>query len=406
MSAEPGQYGGYGIRPRPPGSARHWMEPVPEGWQRNIARAEAAPAQPFRGVTTDGQVVPALFPLRQTGISTRPLMQAAKAFVSLLDETQRRIALHPITSPNWRKWVNWEQFALRHGVSLESLSSAQREAALDLMRESLSVRGFDTARNVMRLNHVLGEITGNWANLGEWDYFLCLFGEPSPDEPWGWQIDGHHLNINNFVLGDQVVMTPGFWGAEPVLADRGKYEGLREFVAEEREGLALIRGLSASQRSRAILYESMLTRDQPPERYTPNDGRQQAVALKDNVVIPFEGLRADTMSKGQRQLLVDLIRVYTSHLRPGHDREWLGEVQRHLDETRFAWIGGYGDNDTFYYKIHSPVLLVEFDMHKGVFLNNDEPEKFHVHTVVRTPNGNDYGMDLLRQHLARHHHAP
>ena len=153
MSAEPGQYGGYGIRPRPPGSARHWMEPVPEGWQRNIARAEAALAQPFRGVTTDGQVVPDLFPLRQTGISTRPLMQAAKAFVSLLNEAQRRLALHPITSPNWRKWANWEQFALRHGVSLESLSSAQREAALDLMRESLSVRGFDTARNVMRLNH-------------------------------------------------------------------------------------------------------------------------------------------------------------------------------------------------------------------------------------------------------------
>ena len=66
--------------------------------------------------------------------------------------------------------------------------------------------------------------------------------------------------INYFVLGDQVVMTPGFWGAEPVLADRGKYEGLREFVAEEREGLALIRGLSATQRSQAILYESMLTR--------------------------------------------------------------------------------------------------------------------------------------------------
>jgi len=29
----------------------------------------------------------------------------------------------------------------------------------------------------------------------------------------------------------------------------------------------------------------------------------------------------------------------------------------------------------------------------------------HVHTVVRTPNGNDYGMDLLRQRvvLAGHH---
>ena len=49
------------------------------------------------------------------------------------------------------------------------------------------------------------------------------------------------------------------------------------------------------------------------------------------------------------------------------------------------------------------MLLVEFDMHKGVFLDNDEPEKFHIHIMVRTPNGNDYGKDLLRQHLERFH---
>jgi len=28
----------------------------------------------------------------------------------------------------------------------------------------------------------------------------------------------------------------------------------------------------------------------------------------------------------------------------------------------------------------------------------------HIHVVVRTPNGNDYGKDLLRQHLERHPH--
>lgn len=32
------------------------------------------------------------------------------------------------------------------------------------------------------------------------------------------------------------------------------------------------------------------------------------------------------------------------------------------------------------------------------------PTREHVHTVVRTPNGNDYGKDLLRQHYERHPH--
>jgi hypothetical protein len=64
-----------------------------------------------------------------------------------------------------------------------------------------------------------------------------------------------------------------------------------------------------------------------------------------------------------------------------------------------------GEESAFYYRIQSPVVMIEFDHHKGVVLNNLEPEKFHVHTIVRTPNGNDYGMDLLRLHYetAPHH---
>lgn len=32
------------------------------------------------------------------------------------------------------------------------------------------------------------------------------------------------------------------------------------------------------------------------------------------------------------------------------------------------------------------------------------PTRDHIHVVVRTPNGNDYGKDLLRQHLLQHAH--
>jgi hypothetical protein len=43
------------------------------------------------------------------------------------------------------------------------------------------------------------------------------------------------------------------------------------------------------------------------------------------------------------------------------------------------------------------VILIEFDHHPGIFLDNDEPEPFHVHTIVRTPNGGDYGFGLLQR---------
>jgi hypothetical protein len=68
------------------------------------------------------------------------------------------------------------------------------------------------------------------------------------------------------------------------------------------------------------------------------------------------------------------------------------------------WIGKADDVNPFYFRIHSPVALLEFDHHSGIFLSNKEPERFHVHTCARTPNGNDYGFDLLRQHYAKGGH--
>ena len=39
----------------------------------------------------------------------------------------------------------------------------------------------------------------------------------------------------------------------------------------------------------------------------------------------------------------------------------------------------------------------------GIALDNEEPARTHIHTIVRTPNGNDYGKDLLKQHYAQYH---
>jgi hypothetical protein len=45
-------------------------------------------------------------------------------------------------------------------------------------------------------------------------------------------------------------------------------------------------------------------------------------------------------------------------------------------------------------------------MNLPYFVPNDArvPGRAHIHSVVRTPNGNDYGKDLLRQHYEKHAH--
>ena len=66
----------------------------------------------------------------------------------------------------------------------------------------------------------------------EWYYFISIFGTPSADEPWGWQLDGHHLNINCFLLGDDMVLTPTFMGSEPCQVTTGPLAGVEVFAAE------------------------------------------------------------------------------------------------------------------------------------------------------------------------------
>jgi hypothetical protein len=395
---------GFGVRDRAPSVARTYEESrLPGPLRENMPRLLGLADQPLVGITTDGNAIPGLFPLQPTGIPTTPIADAANAFLACLGEAQRAAATRPVDTRDWRTWHNAEMFIFRHGVLLEELDPSQLEAAFDVLRASLSALGFQTARDIMRLNDFLREITGFDESLGELLYFMTIFGTPSATEPWGWQIDGHHLNISFMIVGDQVVMTPAFMGGEPIYCDTGKYDGIAIFDAELRNGLDLIRSFSGSQREKAILFPTMLSTELPPERAHPSEGRQKSTAFQDNAIIPYEGIPVKELSSGQKDLLMSVVEAYVGYMRPGHNRLRMREIENRLDESYFAWIGGYGDNDTYYYKVHSPVIMIEFDMHRGIFLENNEPEKFHVHTMVRTPNGNDYGKDLLRQHLAQHH---
>jgi Protein of unknown function (DUF3500) len=152
----------------------------------------------------------------------------------------------------------------------------------------------------------------------------------------------------------------------------------------------------------------MVGGDLPPGRRHFADNLHLAGAHQDNRIIPYEGIKAAEFSAEQRKRLIDLMQRYVAPLPERPLQARMAEIERHLDETRFCWIGGFAEDSAFYYRIQSPVVLIEFDHHIGVFLTNTEPAKFHVHTIVRTPNGNDYGRDLLRLHYenAPHHRHP
>jgi hypothetical protein len=362
-------------------------------------------AAPFRGITTDGHVQHGLFSLAPQDAPISAMVESVDALLARLTPAQRGAMCFPVDSKLWRHWQNTELYVEHHGLRLDETSTPIREAVIAVLRASLSGRGFDTARGVMRLNRFLGDLVGGPAVLGEWAYIFCLFGTPSDSEPWGWQLFGHHLSLNCFVIGRQMVLTPCFFGAEPNHADAGPFAGTHLFDDEERAGLALMRSLSARQQQQAIVAHAMVGGDLPPGRRHFADNLHLGGAFQDNRIVPYEGLRGSELSALQRRDLMDLVATYVAPLPPGPFAARLAEVERHLADTHFCWIGGTTETSPFYYRIQSPVIFIEFDHHVGVFLTNAEPAKFHVHTIVRTPNGSDYGVDLLRLHYqqAAHH---
>ena len=348
--------------------------------------------EPFLGVTAGGEIEPDLFPIRATGVSTEPIRAAAATFLASLTPEQRSRTVFPVDDREWRRWANIS-ISTRQGVGLLEMDAAQTAAAFGLMAATLSARGFETSRNIMRLEGHLADLMNDYNEYGERRYWFTVMGEPSESQPWGWQLDGHHLIVNCFVLGDQVVLTPTFMGSEPPRAAMGRFAGTAILEEELAVGLALINALDDEQRAVAII---------DPDK-TANDNHGEL--FQDNAVVPYEGIRLGELDDAQRELALKLISLYTGNLRAGHAEVRLSEVVRHWDDTYFAWVGDTGPDAVFYYRIHSPVILIEYDHQTPVALDGpDRPSRNHVHTVVRTPNGNDYGKDLLRQHLLEHPH--
>ena len=379
-----------GLRKRGSAPTRRPQVWTPELLAKVEWRKRAA-AEPFRGLSTSDGVVPGLFPVRGTGVDVSGMRRAAENYLAALTPAQLAEGRFAMGDVSWRHWNNGARYFLRHGLCLEDLGETTRDLVLEILRRSLSAAGYSQVIDLMHLNLTIGELRDEVDLLHEWMYWFSVYGEPETGGPWGWQLDGHHVNVNCVFVGDQMVLTPSFLGAEPVLAESGKYAGTRAFGREEAVGRNLFASLSDPQRKLATIADEL-----PPELFVG--------AFRDNFELNYAGIPFGELTAEQHAIARDLLGLYVNRANDGHAAVRMDEVVAHESDTHFAWAG---DADgVFYYRIHSPVILVEFEHMAGVMFDNDVPSRRHIHTIVRTPNGNDYGVDLLRQHHERHHHGP
>ena len=109
------------------------------GGGRGNAEATAL-AEPLAGVTTDGNVVPGLYTVEATGVSTAPMKAAAEAFLASLSDQQRAITQYAVDDDEWRKWQNVHRYN-RQGMSRRAMTSAQLPTWLHWLNPAFGVIG-------------------------------------------------------------------------------------------------------------------------------------------------------------------------------------------------------------------------------------------------------------------------
>ena len=160
--------GSSALRPTPIGDYRGHVRDIVEG---AITRAEESLAGSFHGITIGEQAPGALAPILNTGVSVRPVIDAAERFLHSLPSSEREMVCFDIDDDySWRSWHNMHFFLMRHGLPLYDMTVDQRGNALDLLRTTMSVSGYQNARDVMRLNGHAAELTGRHDEYGEHYY--------------------------------------------------------------------------------------------------------------------------------------------------------------------------------------------------------------------------------------------
>ena len=356
----------------------------------------------FHGVTSDGVLREGLYPLTPAEpgeeAPVAAMVAAAQDLLAALDDDGRKRISFDVDAPEWQTWANPEFMQFDTGLRLEFQPPEVRERALALVRASLSPEGYELTHAMMLVNGFLGEVVDLPTVLNEFSYNIALYGDPDLRAPWGWQLFGHHAAVNCLVVEGRMVIGPVFLGAEPDEIDAGPHAGLSApFAGRIDLGLRLMAALTEEQRRAATVYAQMVDPAMPPGRVHPGDERHLAGAFQDNRVVPVEGIRVADMPEAARRLVLEIAETFVELLPAGPRAARLREIEQFLDETWFCWIGGHAPGDVFYYRVQSPVLIAELDHHCGVFLDYSTPQPFHVHTVLRTPHGNDYGRAWVRQ---------
>ena len=320
------------------------------------------------------------------------ISKAALSFLDSLDEEQRATATMSLDTDERATWSNLPVIMVRPaGVLIKDMTDEQQRAAHALMRATMSSQGYAKFAGIMvledLLHHMEAQNDSRSGPLAEaflatrdyGNYALSIFGNPR-DMNWGWKIAGHHAAANFTISNGRVAFTPTFLGSSPMEVESGRYAGLMVLAHEGQYGIDLMTSLDSAQQKKATIA------DDAARDVFEGPGRRKSLEK-------FEGLSSKDLTEEQAHLLRRLVAQYLHNADHDAAHAQMAAIEKAgWDNLWFSWRGPVDVRGKFYYRVHGPRVLIEYNRQNA---NHD-------HMIVRDPT-NDYGEDWLGKHYEESH---
>ena len=306
----------------------------------------------------------------------KAMSDAAMAFLNSLTKDQQARAKHKLDSPERQEWTNLPAPVNAGGIRLGDLNEAQTKSALELMAKLFSQHGYWKMRNIMLADDQLLRGGRPRNGFGTENFSIVIFGEPSDSKPWAFQLDGHHVGVNVSLEGDKLTMSPSFIGTQPQTFKLGG-KAMRPLTGEIDLAYEFANSLSDEQRKKAIIRNRR--------------GRIATGPGNDFQVPSAKGIAGSELNDDQKKAVLKLIKQWVNDLPPTHAKQRLAQIEKEMDQLRFAWNGATEVGSDISYIIQSPSLIIEYACQD---LGGDPQQ--HLHTIYRNPQ-NEYGLQIGRK---------
>ena len=277
----------------------------------------------------------------------------------------------------------------RSGIKLGDLGETQRAAALKVLKALLNDEAYAKVTGIMAGDQYLKD-NANASDLGDTQYNIAFFGNPSTTNDWSIQFGGHHVGINATFSNGAITFAPTHLGTQPTT--------YTDSNGQTQSALG-------DMYQTAFDFYNSLTDEQKQKLYQGEEVKNLTCAPGDTCDYPTgTGIKGPELTDEQKQLLLKVIANWTNLADSETTQATMDQISATLDDTYVNWSGATvydtSQGKGIYFQISGPKVYIELasqDNDAGATVSGVQTSGWgHIHTIYRDPT-NDYAGSVTQQ---------